>query len=136
MSTRKWLRMSWWNAVLTFAVLVVAATMAAQGRWGATALLVIVAIVVGASAAYARSGRASDLTRLNAIEYADERDRFAATHALAIVGVVALVLAFAMLIVGAVLLEPGSPMSWIPVAQVVVLAVAWALANVVALRRR
>ena len=135
MSTRRWLRMSWWNAVLALATLVGAVTMAALGRWGVAAIFLAVVVVVAGSAIYARSGRASDLTRLNAIEYADERDRAAGTHAFAIVGVVALVLSMAVFFVGTLLLEPDSPMFWVLWAQIILLTIAWGVANIVALRR-
>lgn len=135
MSTHRWLRMSWWNGVLALAALGAAAGMAVLGRWAVAAIFVLVAVVVAASAIYARSGRASDLTRLNAAEYVDERDRAVGTHALAIVGVVALVLAMVVFVVGVVLLEPGNPMFWVLWGQVIALTIAWAVANLFALRR-
>lgn len=135
MSTRSWLGMSWWNAALALAVLAGAVTMAALGQWPVAAVLVAVLVFVVASAVYARSGRASDLTRLNALEYADERDRTAATRGFAVAGAVGLVLALVAFVLGVVLLEPGHPMFWVVWAQVIVLTVVWGVANVVALRR-
>ncbi|GEK80698.1 hypothetical protein [Agrococcus baldri] len=135
MSTRKWLRMSWWNAVMVVVVLIAAVIMAVLDRWGVAGIFVIVGVGLAASAIYARSGRASDLTRLNATEYIDERDRTVGTHALAIVGVVALVLTMVVFVVGTVLLDPGSPMFFVLWAQVILLVIAWMIANFVALRR-
>ncbi|SDR83673.1 hypothetical protein [Agrococcus carbonis] len=135
MSTRRWLRMSWWNALLVVAVLCGGVTLALLDRWGSAGILLLVALFTGASAVYARSGRASDVTRLNAAEYADERDRAAATRGFAAVGVVALLLSLAVLVTGQVLLEPGSAMRVVLWLQFIGLVVAWGVANVVALRR-
>lgn len=135
MSTRKWLRMSWWNAVMVVVVLIAAVVMAVLERWGVAGIFVIVALGLAASAIYARSGSASDFTRLNAAEYADERDRTVGTQAFAIVGVVALVLTMVVFVVGTALLDPGSPMFFVLWAQVIALTIAWMIANFVALRR-
>ena len=59
MSTRRWLRMSWWNAVLALVVLAGAVAMAVLGRWLVAAIFLAVVVLVVASAVYARSGRAS-----------------------------------------------------------------------------
>jgi uncharacterized membrane protein len=135
MSTRRWLRMSWWNALLVVVVLGGAVALALLDRWGAAGILLLVALLTGVSAVYARSGRASDVMRLNAAEYADERDRVAATRAFAAVGVVALMLSIAVFVAGQVLLEPGSGMRLVLWVQFIGLVVAWGVANVVALRR-
>ena len=135
MSTRRWLRMSWWNAVLALVVLAGAVAMAVLGRWLVAAIFLAVVVLVVASAVYARSGRASDLTRLNAVEYLDERDRAVGTQAFAIVGVLALVLSMLVFILGTVLLEPDSPMFFVLWGQIIVLTIGWAVANLVALRR-
>lgn len=135
MSTRKWLRMSWWNVVLLVGVLAAAAVMAVLGRWVEAVVFAVVVLFLGASAVYARSGRSGDLTRLNAAEYLDERDRAAATQGFAAVGVTALLLGFALLVLATVLLEPGEPMFLVLIGNLLVLAVAWGVANWVALRR-
>ncbi|SFS13823.1 hypothetical protein SAMN04487783_1708 [Agrococcus baldri] len=135
MSTRKRFGMSWWNVVMAAVTLIAGVIMAVLGRWVAAGIFLVVALAIAGSAVYARSGRASDLTRLNAAEYVDERDRAVGTRALAIVGVVALLLTMTVFVIGMVLLEPGSPMFVVLTGQVLALAVAWAIANVVALRR-
>ena len=135
MSTRRWLRMSWWTAVLALVVLAGAVAMAVLGRWLVAAIFLAVVVLVVASAVYARSGRASDLTRLNAVEYLDERDRAVGTQAFAIVGVLALVLSMLVFILGTALLEPDSPLFFVLWGQIIVLTIGWAVANLVALRR-
>lgn len=135
MSTRKWLRMSWWNVVLLVGALAAAVVMAVLGRWVEAVVFAVVVLFLGASAVYARSGRSGDLTRLNAAEYLDERDRAAATQGFAAVGVTALLLGFALLVLATVLLEPGEPMFLVLIGNLLVLAVAWGVANWVALRR-
>lgn len=135
MSTRERFGMSWWNAVLVGVVLLAAVIMAVLGRWGVAGIFAVVAVVLAGSAIYARSGKASDLTRLNATEYLDERDRATGTQAFAIVGVVALVMTMIVFVIGIALLEPGSPMFYVLWAQIIVMTFAWMIANVVALRR-
>lgn len=135
MSTRKWLRMSWWNVVLLVGVLAAAVVMAVLGRWVEAVVFAVVVLFLGASAVYARSGRSGDLTRLNAAEYLDERDRAAATQGFAAVGVTALLLGFALLVLATVLLEPGEPMFLVLIGNLLVLAIVWGVANWVALRR-
>lgn len=57
------------------------------------------ALFGGLGAVFARRGDAGDLERVNALEYADERDRAAAVRGLAVVGVIALLLSLAQLVV-------------------------------------
>lgn len=135
MSTHEHLRMSWWNAALTIAALVAAIVLAVQQSWVSSIVTTLVAVGTAVTAIYARSGRASDLTRLNAAEYVDERDRAIGARALAVVGLVAMVMTLAVFILAMVLTEPGEPLRWIAIGQVLVLAVAWMLANLVAVRR-
>lgn len=135
MSTRKRFGMSWWNVVMVAVALIAAVIMAVLGRWGVAGIFVIVGLGLAGSAIYARSGSASDLTRLNAAEYVDERDRAVGTQAFAIVGVVALVLTMVVFVIGMALLEPGSPMFLVLAGQMIALTIAWAIANLVALRR-
>lgn len=135
MWTRRWLRMSWWNAVLTAATLLTAVLFAVRSQWLVAIVFAVIAIAGAASAIYARSGRASDYTRLNAAEYLDERDRTIGVHALAIVGVCALLIALGAFVAAMLLLEPDDPMFLVAWAQALLLAIAWAIANVVAVRR-
>ena len=85
-------------------VLVVVSVVAAIGCFiagnliGGIALL-IAGVAAGAGAIAARRGSAGDLERVNALEYADERDRQAGIKGLAAVGAAALVLGAAQLFV-------------------------------------
>lgn len=135
MWTRKWLRMSWWNALTTLALLVAAVVLAVVGRWIPALITVILGVVIAASAIYARSGRASDITRLNALETVDERDRAMTGFALAVVGVAGLVLAMAVFIAALALLEPGHPMFWVAWGQLLAITGVWMVTNLLAVRR-
>jgi hypothetical protein len=126
--------MSWWNAVLTAVALAAAVLFAVLAQWGVAIIFLAAAVVIAASAIYARSGRASDIHRLNAIEYVDERDRAIGAQAFAILGVCAMVIAIGVFI-AAMLLTPSGPMFWVAWAQIILLTIAWAVANVVAVRR-
>lgn len=135
MWTRRRLRMSWWNALVTLAVLAGAVVLAVSGQWVPAVLLAGIGLATGSFAVYARSGRASDITRLNAMEVVDERDRAMTTFALAVVGVTGLLLSVVVFIAAMVLLEHGHPMFYFAWGQVMVLAVVWTVANVLAVRR-
>ncbi|WP_193597709.1 hypothetical protein [Microbacterium sp. YJN-G] len=63
--------------------------------------LLLGAIGGGVGAILARRSGSGDLERVNALEYADERDRAAAAKGLAVVGVLALVLSAVQIIVHA-----------------------------------
>ena len=73
MSTRRWLRMSWWNAVLALVVLAGAVAMAVLGRWLVAAIFLAVVVLVVASAVYARSGRARGIPRGSTCRSASKR---------------------------------------------------------------
>jgi hypothetical protein len=72
------------------------------------------------------------VSRVDAIEYRDERDRTIARDGFAVLGVVALVLAMAEFLVAGVL-APASLGFTAP--QLLVLCIAWGIANRVAARR-
>lgn len=135
MSTHETLRMSWWNVVLTLVALAAAGFLAIRGDVPSALVMAAAAIAVAASAVYARSGRSSDFTRINAAEYVDERDRQMGARAFAIVGVVAIVLSLGTFV--AVVLTVGRDASvfWLSLGQLVVLLLAWVVANVIAVRR-
>ncbi|MCH1882275.1 hypothetical protein [Agrococcus sp. ARC_14] len=135
MSTHKALRMSWWNAVIAAGALLTAVVLAILGDWFAAGLMTLAAIAFVLSALYARSGRASDITRLNAVEYIDERDRAIGAYAFAIVGVVALLLSLGVFVVVAVSTGGEGAVFWLALGQVLFLMAAWAVANVIAVRR-
>lgn len=135
MSKRKRVWISWWNLALAAATLGGGVVTAVAGNWVAAAIFAIASLAIVAGAVYARSGRASDLARLSAAEYVDERDRAVGIQALAIVGVAGLLLSVLVFLLGMLLLEPGSPMFVVLWAQLILLTIAWAVANWVALRR-
>ncbi|GAB4083546.1 hypothetical protein GCM10028784_01760 [Myceligenerans cantabricum] len=135
MWTRKRLRMSWWNALMTFVLLVVAAALTVAGQWFPAVASLVAAVAIAATAVYARSGRASDVTRLNALEVVDERDRSMTAFALAVVGVAGLLFSMATFLAATALLEPSHPMFWVAWGQVLGMTAVWIVANLVAVRR-
>ncbi|WP_309064804.1 hypothetical protein [Microbacterium sp.] len=88
----------------------------------------------GIGALLARRSSSSDLERVNALEYADERDRAAAAKGLAVVGVASLVLTAGQLVVHAVA-DTDPAARWASVATFLALAVVWLLANWYFVRR-
>lgn len=135
MSTRKWLGMSWWNAAFTVMIVVCLVLMLVLGRWFAAIVMAVLLVAFVASVLYARTARASDVTRLNAAEYADERDRAMGAFGLAVVGVTAMFTSMAMFILAILLLPPTHPMVFVVWGQLVLLAVVWLVANWIAVRR-
>jgi hypothetical protein len=126
------------NAVLIVVFLVGALVTAAVGSWFEAALLALLAAVMLGAALYARRPGSRDITRVNAIEYRDERDRRIAQAGLAAVGAVALVLSAVGFVVLAVLGgtgAPSEPLRTVVVAQFFVLAAVWGVANSLAARR-
>lgn len=126
------------NALLVAAFLLAAVGTAVAGRWGQAVLLAVVGLLGLGAALYARRHGSGDVTRVNAIEYRDERDRQIARDGFAVVGAVALVLSVGGFVAVQAL---GDQQAWAPVArglaagQLLVLAVVWALANYLAARR-
>ena len=126
------------NAVLVGVFLLGALGTGVAGSWPQAVLLGLVGLAGFASALFARRASSSDITRVNAIEYRDERDKQIARTGFAVVGVVALIVSVAAFVVVSVL--PG-PYGWIPTAesflvgQMLLLAMVWAVANSVAARR-
>ncbi|OCG76605.1 hypothetical protein [Microbacterium sediminis] len=97
-------------------------------------IILIVGAVLGALAsAFARRRGAGDLERVNALEFADERDRAAAGKALAAVGVAALLASMAQFVVSIVVDDPL--FSLISAAMLLLLAAVWLLANWYFIRR-
>ena len=98
-----------------------------------------VALLVGAAgsavgAIAARRGSSGDMERVNAMEYADERDRIAGTKGLAAVGAVALILGAAQLVVHAVI--DSDPISrWSAIILYFALVISWLVANWYFVRR-
>jgi hypothetical protein len=98
------------------------------------ALLLGFALVLGVLGIYrGRRVLASDVDRVDALEYLDERDRAIARDGFAVVGALALVVST----VEFVLMSALAPdWAWLPTAQTLLLATVWAFANHAAARRR
>lgn len=94
-------------------------------------LLLVAGLLIFVSALYARSQNSSDILRLNAIEYRDERDRLLAKSGFAVVGVAALILSIAEFVLAAVFQQLLALAS----AQVLVLSAVWGIANSLAVKR-
>ncbi len=140
MSTRRSrLPVSSVNAVLVGVLLAAAVVAAVVGRWSSALLLALAGLAALVGALHARRQASGDVTRVNAIEYRDERDRQIAREGFAVVGVVALVLS-ALGFVAVTIVGEGhgaAPALQLVVAgQLLVLAVVWAIANHTAARRQ
>ncbi|MFD5224305.1 hypothetical protein ACFWHT_01650 [Microbacterium sp. NPDC058342] len=104
------------------------------GQTIAGVALLLGAIGGGLGAILARRGGSGDLERVNALEYADERDRAAAVKGLAAVGVIALVVSAAQLMLHAIV--DTDPVSrWASIVTFLALVICWFLANWYYVRR-
>jgi hypothetical protein len=120
------------NLVVCAALAVVAVAALATGLWQ-DAILIGAGCVVGVvSVRRARRPDASDVTRVEAMEYRDERDRAIARAGFAAAGAAAILLSTIETGV-AVVLRPGWAI-W-PAVQSLVLVAAWTAGNRVAARR-
>lgn len=122
------------NTVLLSACLIVAIVCFATGQVYAGGVVLLASLVGGGGAVFARRGRAGDLERVNALEYADERDRVAATKGLAVVGVVALILGAAQLAIH-VIADTDALSRMVSLLTFLALTVCWFIANWYFVRR-
>ena len=120
------------NTILISAFLLVAVVMVVLGNVGTGLWVGFLAVMMIGVALYARRPDSRDITRLNAIEYRDERDKSLATEGFAAVGVAALILGMGVILTLTVLEQ----LSWLVVGFYLVLLVVWAAANSRAVRRR
>ena len=120
--------------LVAFALAAIAAvTSVATGNpWGGLFILVAGLYVVVA-ARLARRPDSTDLIRINALEYRDERDRVLARDGLATVGGAALLLGFVEFIVAIAVGQ--SVFILLASAQVVAISIVWGVANTRAVRR-
>lgn len=126
------------NAVLLGVLLVGAVVTAAVGGWYEAGLLVAVAVAVFAMAVYARRLDSRDVTRVNAIEYRDERDKHIAQVGFSVVGIVALIVSaieFAATTVLTTVRDWPPSLQLVTAGQLVLLCLVWVVANSVAARR-
>lgn len=137
-SSKNRLPISTVNAVLVGVLLVGAVVTAIAGSWYEAGLLAAVGIAGLAMAIYARRPGSRDITRVNAIEYRDERDKRIAQVGFSAVGVAALIVSAIEFVAVTVL---AGPRDWppvvqlLPTGQLVLLCVVWTVANSVAARR-
>jgi hypothetical protein len=126
------------NALLISVFLLGAAVAAVAGSWPEAVVLAFAGVFGLGYARYARRPTSRDLTRLNAIEYRDERDERLAHAGFAVVGAFALALAVAEFVLVSILADDhaaGPELRLFVSAQLLALAVVWSIANWVAVRR-
>jgi hypothetical protein len=104
------------------------------GSWRFGIPLLLGGVLAGLFAVLARRRSAGDLERVNAMEYADERDRAAGVKGLAAVGVSAVVLSGVQLILAVVLHLP-SAVTLTAAVFLLILCVVWIIANWYYVRR-
>ncbi|GAA3877136.1 hypothetical protein GCM10022381_19600 [Leifsonia kafniensis] len=119
------------NVVLVGTLLAGAAVSALTKNWGGTVMLLMLALFGLAGAVYARRPDSRDITRINAIEYRDERDRLLAKQGFAAVGAAALILSVVEFVLATLL----GQLVLLAAAQVIVLCIVWAIANARAVNR-
>ena len=126
------------NAVLLGVLLAGAIVTATVGGWYETGLLMSVAVAVFAMATHARRPNSRDVTRVNAIEYRDERDKHIAQVGFSAVGMVALVISaveFAAITVLTAVRDWPPAVQMLPAGQLVLLCIVWGVTNSVAAKR-
>ena len=124
------------NLVLLSAFFLGALTAGALGSWTGAGYLGFFGLGGLAGALFARRSGSRDVTRLNALEWRDERDRALAKSGFAVVGAVALLMVLAQFIVVVVTdTSHHSPFMWLTLSQALILYIAWGIANSVAVRR-
>ena len=134
------------NAVLVAVFLVGAVVTGVLGNWLGTTLLGVLGIFGLIGALYARRADSRDITRVNAIEYSDERDRTIAQKGFAVVGAVALALSVLQVVLATIFAEVvvqtgvsglsvETQIPLLPYIQLFILALTWGIANSVAARR-
>jgi len=131
LKTTKRLPVSIVNIVLVGTLLAGAIATALMHNWFSAFILAAAGAAGLGAALYARRPDSRDITRLNAIEYRDERDRVLAKEGFAAVGAAALILS----IIEVVLATVFNQLVLLACAQVVVLCIVWGIANSIAARR-
>jgi accessory gene regulator protein AgrB len=119
------------NTVLVVTFFVASVVLAVLGNVGMALLMAYFGVAGLAVALYARRPDSRDITRLNAIEYRDERDKSLAAQGFAAVGVAALIIAFVSFVV-----MMFTQVNWYVLTVLLTLLVVWGAANSVAVRRR
>lgn len=130
---RRW-PISWVNTVLILTCAVGALVAFVAGYPTLGMALLAGGLVGGISAMLARRPGAGDLERVNALEYADERERAAGVKGLAVVGATAMLLTFGQMVVVTVRPDVTLAGMW-PFAMLLILAAVWTAANWYFVRR-
>src|SRR5450631_2056724 len=108
------LRISTINVVLVSALLLGALAEAALGEWQGAITFGVGGLCGLAGALNARRSGSRDVTRLNALEWRDERDRTLAQSAFAVVGAVALLMVLGeFIVIVATVTTADSPLFWV-----------------------
>jgi hypothetical protein len=116
------------NLVLCGVMALAAVVTLIIGQWQEAVVVVIALAIMVVQLRRARRPDASDVRRVDAMEYRDERDRVIGTEGLAVVGAAAMILTMVEYVVALALHR------WVilPLGQMVLLAVVWTVANRVA----
>ena len=122
-----------WVVILPFLALGIVSIVA--GNWFVGGVVIAACVAQYAFARWSRGRRASDLTRVNSLEYSDERDRNIAMFGFAVVGVVALIGVLVALLVVILTLPDEGPLQFGLSMGVIVLYAAWGIGNWWAARR-
>jgi cadmium resistance protein CadD (predicted permease) len=120
------------NLVLGAMLLVAFVTTLALGLVPEAFVLGLGLVLLAVGIYRARRVLATDVNRVDAIEYLDERDRAMARDGFAVVGVAALVLSLAEFVLMSIFVPDWA---WILACQSTLLAVVWVIGNRVAARR-
>jgi hypothetical protein len=123
------------NLVLVGTFLLGAVIAGALGRWSGATYLGALGLGGLACALYAHRSGSRDVTRLNALEWRDERDRTLAKSGFAVVGAVALLMVLVQFIFAITVAAIGSPFVWAAITQLTILCAVWVVANSVVVRR-
>jgi MFS family permease len=119
------------NALLVSVFLVGALVCAVTGNVPGALVLGTFGVGGLAAALYAARPGARDVTRINGLEYRDERDGRLAQQGFAVVGVTALIISVAAFVVTTLM----GRVDWYILGQTMALAVVWGVANSIVVRR-
>ncbi|MFD0557050.1 hypothetical protein FB566_2305 [Stackebrandtia endophytica] len=125
---------SWINTVLILTCAIGALVSFVAGHPSLGAALLAGGLAGGIGAKLARRPGAGDFERVNALEYADERERAAGVKGLAVVGATAMILTFGQMVVVTVRPDVTVAGMW-PFAMLLILAAVWTAANWYFVRR-
>ena len=120
------------NIVLVGAFIAGASVAAFTQNWFGAILLLALGLMGLGAAVHARRPNSRDITRINAIEYRDERDRDLAKHGFATVGAAALVLSVVEVLLATIFFHQLVGLAG---AQLLTLSIVWGIANSQAVKR-